>query len=325
MKILVTGGAGYVGTHACKALARAGHDPIVYDNLSRGHRSLAKWGAFEQGDILDQPRLRDVLARHKPHGVLHFAAYAYVGESVEQPALYYRNNVIGSHALLEAMRECGPDLLVFSSTCATYGPPLRLPIDEEHLQNPVNPYGASKLAVERMLQDYGRAYGLRWVALRYFNAAGADPDGEIGEMHEPETHAIPLAILAALGRIRAFEVYGTDYPTSDGSAVRDYIHVADLAAAHVSAINYLANGGGSLALNLGTGTGTSVLEMIQAVEAAAGRPVPVMRRPRRQGDPHTLIADATRARVTLGWQPHFADLRTIVSSAWKWHVSDQGD
>ena len=321
MKILVTGGAGYVGSHACKALAQAGHHPIVYDNLSRGRRSLVKWGTFEEGDILDGSRLRHVLTRHRPDGVLHFAAFAYVGKSVEHPALYYRNNVIGSHSLLEAVRECGPNLLVFSSTCATYGPPLRLPIDEDHPQQPVNPYGASKLAVERMLYDYGKAYGLRWVALRYFNAAGADPDGEIGEMHEPETHAIPLAILAALGRMPSFQVYGTDYPTSDGSAIRDYIHVTDLASAHVAALDYLLAEGGSRAVNLGTGVGTSVLEIVRAVESVVGRPVPITHQGRRGGDPDVLVADGKRARVTLGWKPRYMNIGDIVSSAWQWHAS----
>jgi UDP-arabinose 4-epimerase len=321
MKILVTGGAGYVGSHACKALAGAGHHPIVYDNLFRGHRSLVKWGPFEQGDILDQSRLQEVFARHRPDGVLHFAALAYVGESVADPALYYRNNVIGSHSLLEAMRASGVGLLVFSSTCATYGPPLRTPIDEDHPQHPVNPYGETKLAVERMLRDYGTAYGLRWAALRYFNAAGADPDGEIGEMHEPESHAIPLAIFAALGRIPSFQVYGTDYPTADGTAIRDYIHVTDLAAAHVAALDYLAGGGAPVALNLGTGQGTSVLQIIRTVEAVAGRPVPTTRCDRRAGDPSALVADAGRARAVLGWSPRFTSIADIVSSAWRWHAS----
>jgi UDP-arabinose 4-epimerase len=321
MKILVTGGAGYVGSHACKALASAGHHPIVYDNLSRGHRGLVKWGTFEQGDILDQSRLKEVFARHRPDGVLHFAALAYVGESVADPALYYRNNVIGSHSLLEAMRASGVQLLVFSSTCATYGPPLRTPIDEDHPQQPVNPYGETKLAVERMLRDYGTAYGLRWAALRYFNAAGADPDGEIGEMHEPETHAIPLAIFAALGRIPSFTLYGTDYPTADGSAIRDYIHVTDLAAAHVAALDYLAGGGAPVALNLGTGSGTSVLQIVRTVEAVTGRPVPTTHSERRAGDPSALVADAGRARAVLGWTPKFTSIDDIVSSAWRWHAS----
>ncbi|HET6620829.1 MAG TPA: UDP-glucose 4-epimerase GalE [Dongiaceae bacterium] len=321
MKILVTGGAGYVGSHACKAIAEAGHQPIVYDNLSRGHRSLVRWGAFEQGDLADRARLRDVITRHRPDGILHFAAFAYVGESVERPALYYENNVLGSLSLLEAIRESGPDIIVFSSTCATYGVPTRLPIDEDHPQNPVNPYGVSKLIVERMLRDYGAAYGLRSVSLRYFNAAGADPGGEIGEMHEPETHAIPLAVLAALGRMPAFQVYGKDYPTADGSAVRDYIHVADLASAHVRAFEYLSNGGESTAINLGTGLGTSVLELIGAVERVAGRPVPIVHRSRRPGDPHALIADARRASAVLGWRPNYVDIREIVATAWRWHSS----
>jgi UDP-arabinose 4-epimerase len=321
MKILVTGGAGYVGSHACKALAQAGHHPIVYDNLSRGHRSLVKWGPFEQGDILDQARLDEVLGRHQPDGVLHFAAFAYVGESVEDPALYYQNNVVGSHCLLEAMRRHGIGPLVFSSTCATYGPPLRTPIDEDHPQQPVNPYGATKLAMERMLRDYGQAYGLRWAALRYFNAAGADADGEIGEMHEPETHAIPLAIFAALGRIPSFQLYGTDYPTPDGTAVRDYIHVTDLAAAHVAALDYLAGGGQSLAVNLGTGHGTSVLEVIRAVERVTGRPVPTTHCARRAGDPSALVADGSRARYILRWTPQYQSTKSIIASAWRWHAA----
>jgi len=321
MKILVTGGAGYVGSHACKALTRAGHHPIVYDNLSRGHRSLARWGSFEHGDILDRARLKEVLAAHKPDGVLHFAALAYVGESVGDPAAYYRTNVVGTHSLLEAMREGGVDLLVFSSTCATYGPPLRSPIDEDHPQQPVNPYGATKLMVEGMLRDYGKAYGLRWAALRYFNAAGADPDGEIGEMHEPETHAIPLAIFAALGRIPSFQLFGSDYPTPDGSAIRDYIHVADLAAAHVAALDYLAGGGAPVALNLGTGTGTSVLQVIRAVEAVTGQRVPTTPCDRRPGDPSALVADGRRARALLGWTPGFPTMESIVTSAWQWHAS----
>lgn len=321
MKILVTGGAGYVGSHACKAIVAAGHQPIVYDNLSRGHRSLVRWGIFEQGDLADRARLRDVITRHRPDGVIHFAAFAYVGESVEQPALYYENNVLGSLSLLEAIRENGPNIVVFSSTCATYGLPARLPIDEDHPQNPVNPYGASKLIVERMLRDYDAAYGLRSVSLRYFNAAGADPDGEIGEMHEPETHAIPLAVLAALGRTPSFQLYGLDYPTADGSAVRDYIHVADLASAHVRALEYLSNGGESISINLGTGLGTSVLEVIRAVERVVGRPVPVVHRNRRPGDPHALIADGRRANAVLGWQPEYVDIGEIVATAWRWHSS----
>ncbi|HEX6117940.1 MAG TPA: UDP-glucose 4-epimerase GalE [Dongiaceae bacterium] len=321
MKILVTGGAGYVGSHACKAIAEAGHQPIVYDNLSRGHRSLVRWGAFEPGDLADRVRLREVITRHRPDGVMHFAALAYVGESVEQPALYYENNVLGSLSLLEAIRESGPNIVVFSSTCATYGVPTRLPIDEDHPQNPVNPYGVSKLIVERMLHDYGAAYGLRSVSLRYFNAAGADPGGEIGEMHEPETHAIPLAVLAALGRTPAFQVYGKDYPTADGSAVRDYIHVADLASAHVRAFEYLSDGGESTSINLGTGLGTSVLEVIGAVERVAGRPVPVVHRSRRPGDPHALVADARRAGAVLGWRPSYVDIGEIVATAWRWHSS----
>ncbi len=320
MKVLVTGGAGYVGSHACKALARAGHEPVVYDNLLRGHRSLVRWGPLEQGDIADAQGLREVIRKHEPEAVMHFAALAYVGESVTAPEIYYRTNVAGSLALLEAMREHGVRSMVFSSSCATYGLPASLPMSEAHPQAPINPYGASKLMVERMLPDYAAAHGLRWISLRYFNAAGADPDGEIGETHDPETHAAPLAIFAALGRTSAFPVFGTDYPTADGSAVRDYVHVADLATAHVAALDYLARGGSSLALNLGTGAGTSVLELVRAVERVAGRPLPVERRPRRSGDPPLLLADARLAAEVLGWRPDYTDINDIVATAWAWHL-----
>ena len=321
MRILVTGGAGYVGSHTCKALAQAGHQPIVYDDLSRGHLGLVRWGKFERGSLMDTDRLKEVISHYRPDGVIHFAAFAYVGESVKHPALYYENNVLGSLSLVNAMRERGPDVVVFSSTCATYGSPVRLPIAEDHPQRPLNPYGTSKLAVELMLRDYGAAYGLRSMALRYFNAAGADADGEIGEMHDPEPHAVPLAILAALGRTSPFQVYGTDYPTSDGSAVRDYVHVSDLASAHVSALDYLAKGGATTAINLGTGKGTSVLEVIRAVERVSGRSMPVEYGQRRVGDPHTLIADASRAASVLSWQPAYNDFVEIAATAWRWHSS----
>lgn len=321
MKVLVTGGAGYIGSHACKVLARAGHQPIVYDNLSRGHRSLVRWGSFELGDLADESRLRKVIARHRPDAVMHFAALAYVGESIDAPGLYYRNNVAGSLSLLESMHACGLDLIVFSSSCATYGMPVQLPMTEDHTQNPINPYGAGKLMVERMLQDFEAAHGLRWISFRYFNAAGADPDGEIGEMHDPETHAVPLAIFAALGRVPSFRLYGVDYPTPDGSAVRDYVHVTDLAEAHVAGLQFLANGGRSMAVNLGTGSGTSVLEIIEAVERLSERPVPIMRCGRRAGDPHVLVADGQRARAALGWRPKYLEIHDIVATALSWHRS----
>lgn len=321
MRVLVTGGAGYLGSHTCKALAAAGHQPIVYDNLSRGHRSVVRWGPLEVGDLGDGARLREVIVRHRPDGIIHFAALAYVGESLADPDLYYRNNVCGSLSLFEAMRENGPNLIVFSSSCATYGPPKMVPIAEDHPQNPINPYGASKLMVEHMLRDDAAAYGRRWMSLRYFNAAGADPDGEIGELHDPETHAVPLAISAALGRVASFQVYGTDYPTADGSAVRDYVHVSDLAAAHIAALVHLSNGGHSMAANLGTGIGTSVLELVEAVGQVAGRPVPITRSARRSGDADVLVADTRRARDVLGWRPRYTNIKDIVATAWNWHRS----
>jgi UDP-arabinose 4-epimerase len=318
-KILVTGGAGYIGSQVCKVLAGAGYEPVVYDNLFRGHRTAVRWGPLEVGDLADEARLQATLERHRPESVMHFAALAYVGESVADPGLYYRNNVVGTLTLLEAMREAGIGTLVFSSTCATYGTPVRLPLTEDHPQEPINPYGSCKLVVERMLRDFGTAYGLRSVALRYFNAAGADPDGETGERHDPETHAIPLAIMAATGQGAAFRVFGTDYPTPDGSAVRDYVHVLDLADAHVAALRYLLDGGATDAFNLGTGTGTSVLELIAAVERVGGRTVPLVQDARRRGDPPVLVAEARKAAKTLRWEPRYRSIDEIVRTAWSWH------
>jgi UDP-glucose-4-epimerase GalE len=317
--ILVTGGAGYVGSHACKALAAAGHTPVVYDNLSRGHREFARWGLLEEGDIADGARLDAVFARHRIDAVMHFAALAYVGESVEQPALYYRNNVGGTLELLEAMRRAGVKRLVFSSTCATYGVPERMPITEDLPQQPINPYGATKLMIERVLRDYDPAYGLRSVALRYFNAAGCDPDGEVGEDHDPETHLIPRVLMAADGMLPRVDVFGTDYPTPDGTCLRDYIPVADLADGHVRALDYLERGGATTAINLGTGRAFSVREVIAAAERVTGRRVPVHEAERRAGDPPVLVADATRARAVLGFAPRFTEIETIVATAWKWH------
>lgn len=319
MKILVTGGAGYIGSHVCKVLAGAGYEPVTYDSLFRGHRAAVRWGPLEVGDLGDGRRLRDVLTRHQPAGVMHFAALTYVGESISNPDLYYLNNVVGTLTLLDAMRESDVATLVFSSSCATYGNPVFVPLTEDHPQAPINPYGSSKLFAERMLRDYGDAYGLRSMALRYFNAAGADPEGETGECHEPETHAIPLAIMAAMGRGLPFTIFGTDYPTPDGSAIRDYIHVLDLAEAHVAALRYLQNGGATGALNLGTGTGTSVLELIASIERVGGRPVPVVRGKRRPGDPPVLVADGTRAAEWLGWRPRYQAIDDIVGTAWRWH------
>lgn len=317
---LVTGGAGYIGSHVCKLLAQRGHVPVSYDDLSRGHVEAVKWGALERGGLEDGNRLRAVLERWRPDGVLHFAAFAYVGESVQDPGLYYRNNVAGTLSLLEAMRDTGVQRLVFSSTCATYGIPDRLPIRESDPQRPINPYGASKLMIERILTDFAVAHGLRALIVRYFNAAGADPDGEIGECHDPEPHLIPQAILAALGRVPALKVFGTDYATPDGSAIRDYVHVSDLAVAHLAAMERLAEAEGVEACNLGTGTGTSVLEVVAAVERIGGRSVPLALHPRRIGDPPSLIADANRAGDLLGWRPVRSDIDTIIASAWRWHT-----
>jgi UDP-arabinose 4-epimerase len=321
---LVTGGAGYIGSHLCKALALLGHTPVVYDNLSRGHRGAVKWGPLEEGDIADRARLTDVLRRHQPAGVFHFAAFAYVGESTVDPGLYYRNNLAGSLGLLDALSAahtqgvCGGGL-VFSSTCATYGLPVRQPIIEDERQAPINPYGWSKLFVEQAIRDYVAAHGLRAMLLRYFNAAGADPDGEIGENHDPEPHAAPLAMFAAMGRTPGFRVFGGDYDTPDGSAVRDYIHVCDLAEAHIAAMRRLETQDGVAALNLGTGVGTSVLELLSAVEKISGRRIPRVIEARRPGDPPVLVADPSRATAVLNWRPR-RNLADIVGDAWRWHT-----
>jgi UDP-arabinose 4-epimerase len=315
LKVLVTGGAGFIGSHACQTLARWGHQPIVYDNLYTGHRDAVRWGPLLVGDILDRERLDAAFEKHRPDMVMHFAALAYVGESVADPAAYYRVNIAGTLSLLQAMVRHGVEAIVFSSTCATYGIPASLPIEESASQTPINPYGFTKLTVERMLADFGVAHKIRAVALRYFNAAGADPDGKLGERHDPETHAIPLAINAALGLGPTFSVLGTDYPTPDGSAIRDYVHVSDLADAHVKAANYLEAGGESTAFNLATGVGTSVLELISAVREVTGRPVPLSYQPRRPGDPAILFAEAKRACDTLAWTPRFTSMVETVETA----------
>jgi UDP-arabinose 4-epimerase len=317
--VLVTGGAGYIGSHTCKALHAAGFTPVTYDDLRRGHTDAVRWGPLEVGSLQDADRLREVFAVHQPVAVLHFAALAYVGESMREPGRYYENNVGGTVALLEAMRHTGVTQLVFSSTCATFGVPVGDTIGDDDPQEPINPYGASKLMVERVLRDHETAHGLRWVSLRYFNAAGADPDGELGERHDPETHLLPLVLAAAAGDRDAVEVYGDDYPTPDGSCIRDYVHVSDLADAHVRALTYLRSGGASTACNLGTGTGSSVLEVIDQVQATTGRPVPVRRSPRRPGDPPTLVAAVDRATSLLGWVPTRSSLPTIVDDAWRWY------
>jgi UDP-arabinose 4-epimerase len=319
--IVVTGGAGYIGSHACKALAKAGFLPVTIDNLSHGHERAVKWGPFVKADLADLPALEAAFASYRPIAVLHFAAFAYVGESVVAPEKYYRNNVVGSLNLLDAMLRHGCRNIVFSSSCATYGIPTAVPISEDQAQQPINPYGWSKLMVERMLADYERAHGVRYCALRYFNAAGADPQGEIGEDHSPETHLIPLVIGAALGRRPYVEVFGTDYPTFDGTAVRDYIHVADLADAHERALAHLFADRASLCVNVGTGKGHSVREVITAVQALTGKEIPVRNSARRAGDPPMLVAEPGRANALLGWKPRIRDLETMVATALRWHAS----
>lgn len=315
---LVAGGAGYIGSHTCKALAGSGFLPVVYDSLSTGHREFVRWGPLVEGDLLDAGTLAGAFAEHRPVVALHFAACAYVGESFEDPARYYANNVIGTLHLLDAARSAGNVPIVFSSSCAVYGEPRGVPITEDAVLAPVNPYGRTKLAVEHALADYEAAYGLRSLRLRYFNASGGDPDGEVGESHEPETHLVPRAILAALGRLDELAIFGDDYPTPDGTAVRDYIHVTDLADAHVAAVSHLLGGGDGIAVNLGTGRGFSVQEVVDAVERVTGRYVPRRVIGRRQGDPAVLVADGSRARKLLGFTAPHSDIDTIVRTAHAW-------
>jgi len=313
--VLVVGGAGYIGSHAVRALRRRGYEVIVYDNLSTGHRFLADGSELIVGDIGDETKLAQALTRCA--AVMHFAAHAYVGESVENPRKYFRNNVEAALTLLNATIDAGVRTLVFSSSCAVYGVPSKMPIGEGVPRQPVNPYGVSKLFFENALESYERAYGLRAVSLRYFNAAGADDSGEVGELHDPETHLIPLALAAAAGTGPELEVFGTDYPTSDGTCVRDYVHVNDLAEAHVLALEHLMNGGEPLALNLGTGEGHSIRQVLAKVHEVTGHAVPWVQAPRRPGDPPALVADPSRAQQTLNWKASHS-LHAIVSSAWKW-------
>ncbi len=321
-KVFVTGGAGYVGSHCCKAFHQAGWKVVTYDNLSRGWRDLVRWGELIEGDILDEARLSAAMAEVRPDAVAHFAAFAYVGESVSDPGLYYRNNTLGSMTILDAMKANGVDKLIFSSTCATYGVPDKVPMTEDTPQSPINPYGWSKLFVEQILDDYARAHGIRSVKLRYFNAAGADGDGETGERHEPETHLIPLALQGQLKDGFDLTVFGDDFDTRDGTCVRDYIHVTDLADAHARALDYLQQGGDSEVFNLGTGTGTTVMEIVEAVGRVTGRPVQHKTGPRREGDPPALVASAGKAREMLGWQPRHSDIDTIIRTAWGWHQKE---
>jgi UDP-glucose-4-epimerase GalE len=317
MRILVTGGAGYIGSHACKALAMKGFEPIVYDNLSRGNRWAVKWGPLEEGDIADINRVRAVLELYQPSAVMHFAGFAYVGESVQNPLLYTCNNICGTTALLRATLEHGAVPFVFSSTCSSYGIPQTVPIQEDHPQRPINPYGFSKMAIERLLSDLDLSHGFRSISLRYFNAAGADPEGEIGEAHNPETHLIPLLLEAARGGT-SVRVFGADYDTPDGTCIRDYIHVVDIADAHLRALDYLLRGGSSCALNLSNARGYSVKEVINMAERVCGTPIKMEIAPRRNGDPPILIGSAARARSILGWRPTRSALETQIEDAWNW-------
>ena len=320
MNVLVVGGAGYIGSHAVKMLGQAGHEVWVYDNLSRGHRQSVPTGRLIEGEVADQRRLVDVLKEKKIDAVMHFAAFALVNESVLDPSLYYRNNVIAALELLDAMRAADVKRIVFSSTTATYGEPANIPIPETTPQHPINPYGFTKLVIEQALADYAAAYGFGYAALRYFNAAGADPDGGIGEDHDPESHLIPIVLQVALGQRERITIYGDDYPTADGTCIRDYIHVCDLADAHLRALTRLEPGKG-ICLNLGTGRGTSVREIIQSCRKVTGHAIPEVIGQRRAGDPPELIADARRAREELGWIPKYTDIDEIVKTAWNWHKS----
>lgn len=323
MKILVTGGAGYIGSHTCKALFEAGHEVLVYDNLSTGHRELVRWGDFEYGDIRDTIGLRAVLHKHRPDGCIHFASFIAVGESVTNPGKYYNNNVMGSLSIMEALRDEGLNNLVVSGTAAVYGLPDSMPIVEASPLNPINPYGRTKLIMEWILEDFARAHSLNWMSLRYFNAAGCDPEAETGEWHEPETHLIPNVLRAIDGEIPALCLYGDDYDTQDGTCIRDYIHVCDLASAHILALEHLLDGKPSQAINLGNGNGISVKKIIETARRVTGKPVPHLVEGRREGDPARLIADASRAREVLGWFPRYPDIETIIETAWHWKCTQK--
>ena len=318
--LLITGGAGYIGSHTVKHLLKSNEKIVVLDNLVYGHRESLPHDrvTFVEGDMADAALVEKLFAEHKPEAVLHFAAFAYVGESVEQPLKYYRNNIAAPMTMIEAMQRHGTKRFIFSSTCATYGNPQRIPMDESHPQEPVNPYGASKLMLERILKDCDVAWGLKCVFLRYFNASGCDFDGEIGEDHSPESHLIPRILMAVTGEIEAITVFGTDYPTQDGTCIRDYIHVNDLARAHALALDYLRKGGDTTAVNLGTGRGFSVKEIIDVAQEVTGKTVPVAYGPRRAGDPPELIANAAKAKEVLGWEAEYKDPRSHIESAWKW-------
>lgn len=317
--ILIVGGAGYIGSQMNKQLEIHGYETIVFDNLSYGYRDFVKWGIFEGGDLGNIEDIRRVFKKYPIEAVMHFAAFTYVGESVENPQKYYLNNLRNTLNLLEVMLENDVKQFVFSSTCATYGNPQEIPITEDHPQNPINPYGKGKLMVEQILSDYSAAYNLRYVSLRYFNASGADPDSEIGELHEPETHLIPLILDAALGKREDIQIFGTDYDTPDGTCIRDYIHVLDLAEAHIKALKYLENGGKSEVFNLGNGNGFSVREVIETAQKITGKEIKAVEVDRRPGDPPVLVGSSKKAREVLGWQPKYDDLSSIIETAWKWH------
>ena len=318
MKVLVTGGAGYIGSHAVRILPGAGHEVWVYDNLCLGHRQAVPAGRLVGGSLADRPRLVEALREHKIEAVMHFAAFAAVGESVADPAKYYANNVVASLSLLEAMREAKVERIVFSSTTAVYGVPNKIPITEEESRRPINPYGFCKLVIEQALADYAHAYGLAYAALRYFNAAGASGDGSLGEDHSPETHLIPLVLEVAQGKRERITIFGDDYPTPDGTCIRDYIHVDDLGAAHLAALDRLEPSKG-LELNLGTGRGHSVRQVVEACRRITGHPIPETIGSRRAGDPPELVADSTKAQRVLGWRPKYVDIESIVETAWRWH------
>ncbi len=322
--ILVVGGAGYIGSYMCKYLFRNHYYPVVLDNLVYGHRQAAKWGDFFAGDMQDRELLDHLFSTYDISTVMHFAAFAYVGESVLDPGKYYRNNVANTLTLLEAMVRHDVRRFIFSSTCSTYGIPETIPITEQTPQVPINPYGRSKVMVERILEDFRDAYGMQSVSLRYFNAAGADPEAEVGEDHSPETHLIPLVLATALGQRQQIEVFGDDYPTRDGSCIRDYIHIADLAQAHLLAMEKLENEGTGGVYNLGNGQGYSVLEVIEKARAITGKDIPVGRSPRRAGDPANLVGSAEKAIRELGWRQNYPDLHTIIETAWNWHKHNPG-
>ncbi|MBI9080028.1 MAG: UDP-glucose 4-epimerase GalE [Pseudodesulfovibrio sp.] len=321
-KTLITGGAGYIGSHAAKALASLDREVVILDSLVAGHRDFLKWGEFEEGDLADTAFLKDVFARHDISEVLHFAAFIAVGESVEKPGMYYGNNVRNTLNLLDAMMEAGVKRMVFSSTAAVYGEPVTSVIAENHPLSPLSPYAWSKRMIEQILADYGKAYGLKHICLRYFNAAGADPNNEVGERHQPETHLIPLILHAALGLRDNITIFGTDYPTPDGTCLRDYIHVTDLADAHVRALDYLGSGGDSGAFNLGNGNGFSVREIIDVAREITGKDIVVAEAARRPGDSPALVSSSIAARETLGWEPRLGDIREIIRTAWDWHQKD---